>query len=678
MDFLTFDTETQHGKAFLACVDDGKNIDNILINNEQNVIDFLHELHAKSKTAFAYNLEYDVCALLKYFGYKAILNLYLQKSLLYENMFIRSVPNKFLIITKYYFKKKELSYKEIIKAISPSSMREDSSPDRIIYLILEYNKKKKKNDKITGKSFYAFDLWQFYEMSLDKASAKYLGEGKDDIPKDWMDKLKTKFQDPQCREKIIKYCRKDVRLTHRLTNKFINMLADCDIHPKRFYSLAYIAKNFIKSKVDVPIINEDYDNGNGKEIIKFMQPAFRGGRTEVFKRGVFKKVYLSDMNSAYGRALADLKRISHAELRNKIDKSADYFFIDCEVYLPKRYVNPIPIQFNMWKYPWGKMRATIDNMTYQNVIKAGGTILKTYRVLNVYCEDDYPFRKVIRQMYNQRKKSESHKYIFKGIIVSYIGKLHEQKSFIRLLSEGEKPKVLRNLEQYGRAQSDFEELVKVNCPICYSLGKVQNSCRNSVCVEYRQEYRNISPPPTLHYLGENIFATERKLGNGTNIIYAALVTATIRNIIYEKGVELGDDLIAFLTDGVLSTRPLKKYGSGLGEFSNKYEGPLYLLGSGMYQTTENVKFRGFNSDKVNLKELSKKHKKSKILKVPILERTGLGRAVGSIAKFNDFNVLKPSSKKLNVNFDNNRIWTKPFKNYGEALKKSIDSEPIGI
>lgn len=678
MDFLTFDTETQHGKAFLACVDDGKTIDNLLINNEQNVIDFLHELHAKSKTAFAYNLEYDVCALLKYFGYKAILNLYLQKSLRYENMFIRSVPNKFLIVTKYYFRKKELSYAEIIKAISPTSLSEDSSPDRIIYLIAEHNKKQKKNNKITGKAFYAFDLWQFYEMSLDKASEKYLGEGKDAIPKNWMHQLKIKFQDPKDRQRIIKYCRKDVRLTHRLADKFIKMLADCDIHPKRFYSLAYIAKNFIKSKVDVPVINEDYDNGKGKEIIKFMQPAFRGGRTEVFKRGVFKKAFLSDMNSAYGRALADLKRISHAEIRNKIDKSADYFFIDCEVDLPKSYVNPVPIQFNMWKYPYGKMRATIDNMTYKNVLKSGGKITKVYRVLNIYCEDDYPFKKVINQMYNQRKKSESHKYIFKGIIVSYIGKLHEQKSFIRLLSEAEKPKVLGNLEQHGKAQSDFEELIKSNCPVCYSMGKVRQTCRNSVCKEYRQEYKGTSLPPTLHYLGENIFATERKLGNGTNIIYAALVTATIRNIIYSKGMELGDDLIAFLVDGILSKRPLKSYGTALGEFSLKYEGPLYLLGSGMYQTSENVKFRGFNSDKVNLKKLSNKYRKSKIMKIPVLERTGLGRAVGSIAKFNDFNVLKPSSKKLNVNFDTNRLWAKPFKNYGQALKTCINSEPIGI
>lgn len=678
MDFLTFDTETQHGKAFLACVDNGKDIDNILINTEQHVIKFLHQLHAKGKTAFAYNLEYDVCALLKYFGYKAILNLYLQKSLLYDNMFIRSVPNKFLIITKYHFKKKELSYPELVKMLGASSVKEDNSADRIIFLISEHNKKQNKSNKITGKAFYAFDLWQFYEMSLDKASSKYLGESKDKMPDGWISKLKTKFKNPRNAKLILKYCRKDVRLTHKLAAKFIGMLHDCGIRPKRFYSLAYIAKNFIKSKVDVPIINEDYDNGNGKEIIKFMKPVFRGGRTEVFQRGTFKNSVLSDMNSAYGKPLADLKRIMHAELKSKIDKSADYFFIDCEIDLPKRYISPVPIQFNMWKYPYGKMRATIDNMTYKNVLKAGGTITKTYRVLNVYCDNTYPFRKVIRQMFNQRKKSESHKYVFKGIIVAYIGKLHEQKSFIRMLSESEKPRVLRNMEQYGKKQSDFEEIIKVNCPDCYSLGQVLNSCRNQMCVEYRKEYRGVEVPPTLHYMGENIFATEKKLGNGTNIIYAALVTATIRNIIYERGVELGDNLIAFLTDGILSKTPLKKYGTKLGEFSKKYEGELYLLGSGMYQTSEQVKFRGFNSEKVNLKELAEKNAKKQVLKVPTTERTGIGRAVGSVAKFNNFNVIKADTKDLNVNFDTNRIWEKPFKNYGEALKTHINSEPIGI
>ena len=684
MKFITFDTETQQGKAFLACIDDGKNIYDTLINNNKDVINFLHLLHSKASTAFAYNLQYDVCALLKYFGYNAIVDTYLSKTLRYENLFIRAVPAKFLILTKYYLNNKELSYKEIKDILSKGGIKikdteeKDYEANKLIYRIEKFNKRVPANRRLKAKEFTAFDMWQFYEMSLDKASEKHLGERKGDIPKSWMNKLKTKFLNPKSRNKIIKYCRQDTRLTYKLSEKFIQMLADCGIYPRKFYSSAYIAKNFIKKNVDVPIINEDYDNGKGKDILKFMDNVYRGGRTEVFKRGSFSKVTLSDMNSAYGKGLADLKRIYHVELSNKINKTADYYFVDCEIDIPKNYINPVPVYLKMWKYPYGKMRATIDNRTVDNVLKAGGSITKIYQALNIYCNEDYPFKKVINRMYSQRKKSDSHNYIFKRIIVSYIGKLHEQKTFTRQVSEKEKINILRNAEQYRKMTDDFEGLIKTNCDTCYSIGEVQSDCRNSVCSEYRKEYKGITEPPTIHYRGDNIFVTEKKLGNGTNVIYAALVTSTIRNIMYEEGVKLGDSLISFLTDGIISTSPLKKYGARLGEFSLKYQGELFLLGSGMYQTKDYVKFRGFNSDKVNLKKLSKKNTKSKVMKIPILERTGIGRAITSASSFDQFNVLKTDHKKLNVNFDTNRIWATPFKNYGEALNKSINSEPLKV
>jgi len=704
MDFITLDTETQKGKAFLACVDNGKKFTDVLINNKADVIQFLDSIHSMSKTAFCYNLEYDVCALLKYFGYNAILDLYLQRSLCFGNMFIRSVPNKFLILTKYYLHKKEVSREEIVNLLKSQEKEikrrlrskgklfereragkgkdlSEAHEDKLIYFITIYNKLVSKRDRLKKKEFFAFDMWQFYEMSLDKASSKYLKEGKGDIPKSWMSKLRDKFQNPTHRKRIIKYCRKDARLTYKLSEKFIGMLSDCGIHPKRFYSSAYIAKNFIKSRIQVPIVDDP-------DIIKFMQPVFRGGRTEVMQRGTFKNTVLSDMNSAYGRALADLKRIYHSELSHRIDKKADYYFADCEIELPKNYINPVPVKFNMWKYPYGRMRATIDNRTMDNVHQAGGKILKVHRVLNIYCNEDYPFRSTINKMFAQRKKSESHNYVFKRIIVSYIGKLHEQNYSIRTLSVSEKPKVLGNLHQFGRKNEDFEEIIQHACPTCYSIGQVRQSCRNSVCVEYRKEYKGVTEPPVIHYQGDNIFATEKKLKHGTNIIYAALVTSTIRNIMYEEGIKLGSDLISFLTDGIFSKRPLKHYGSALGDFSKKYEGELYLLGSGMYQTADtinedgkkqfNVKFRGFNSDKVNLRKLSRQYKRGKTMRIPILERTGIGRAVGSVKKFNDFNMLNPSKKKLGVNFDTNRVWDTPFKNYGEALKTHIQSEPVGL
>ena len=673
IDFISLDTETQDGKPILVCVDDGKRAKDYFINTQKDVINLFHDIHTgKISVGFCFNLEYDGSGLLKYFGYDAIMSLFLNKSLRFENIFIRYLSGKCLMLTKYYFKKKELPFEDLIKFLKEAKIPVDKndSPDKLIYLIDKYNKKAARKEKLTKRVFYFFDIWQFYQMSLDKASATYLNKRKNKLPLKWMDKLKKYFNDPRYREKIIRYCRKDTRLTWLLSYKFIKMLDDCDIHPKRFYSAAYIAKNFIKSQIKVPVVDDP-------DIIKFMVPAFRGGRTEVMKRGFFKKAILSDMRSAYPFALSLLKRIYHAELSKKIDKSSDYFFADCEIELPKKYILPVPVFFNMWKYPYGKMRGLVDNMTYDNIIRAGGKITHIHKVLNVYCDNEYPFRAIVKKMFAQRKKSESHKYIFKMLLNAYIGKLHERKFFVRMLDEEEEPKVLGNIQQFDRMQEDFETIIKNSGCDCYYLGKVNPKCRNQMCVEFRKEYKGVKEPPTINYQGGNIFATEKTLANGTNIIYAALVTSIIRNIIYQRGLELGGDLICFLTDGILSTRPLKRYGKRLGDFEKKHEGWLYILGSGMYQTAQGTKFRGFNSDK-NLLEISKKYKTKDVMEIPILERTGLGRAVRSERNFEDFNILKPTTKELKVNFDRNRTWTAPFKNFGQALNTNIESLPIKI
>lgn len=673
IDFIALDTETQDGKPFLVCVDDGKQGKDYFTNTQKDVIDLFHQIHSgKISVGFCFNLEYDGSGLLKFFGYDAIMALFLNKSLRYENIFIRYLAGKCLMLTKYYFKKKELDFEHLIKFLKEVKIpvEKNDSPDKLIYLIDQYNKKASRKEKLTRRVFYFFDIWQFYQMSLDKASGTYLKQKKNKMPHKWMSNLKKYFNNPRYRARIIKYCRKDTRLTWLLTHKFIKMLDDCDIHPKRFYSAAYIAKNFIKSQIKVPVVDNP-------DIIKFMQPAFRGGRTEVMKRGFFNKAYLSDMNSAYPYALSQLKRIYHAELTKKIDKSSDYFFADCEIELPKKYILPVPIKFDMWKYPYGKMRALVDNMTYANIIRIGGKITHIHKVLNVYCDNEYPFKAIVKKMFAQRKKSDSHKYIFKMLLNAYIGKLHERKFFVRMLGEEEEPKVLGNIEQFNKMQSDFEDIIKISGCDCYYLGKVHPKCRNSNCIEFRKEYKNVKEPPTINYLGGNIFATEKNLANGTNIIYAALVTSIIRNIIYERGLELGNDLICFLTDGILSKRPLKHYGKQLGAFSKKYEGWLYILGSGMYQTAQGTKFRGYPSDK-QLVKISKKYKTKDTMEIPILERTGLGRAVRSEQSFHDFNMLKPTTKELKVNFDKNRTWVTPFKNFGEALRTNIESIPIKI
>lgn len=658
MNFKTFDTETQDGKAFLTCTYDGKNSKDYLMSNKQDVIDFFNSFHSSTRLAFCYNLDYDASALLKYFGQDALIKLYLGQSIVVGNLKIRYIPRKCLYITKY---KNEVKQEKL-----PFGAEEIPAD------IEQFNRKRRDSQG----TIYVYDIWQFFQMPLNKASQKYLNEKKHDVSKKWMKTLKKYFLNPRYTNRIIKYCRQDARLTWLLSKKFLTMLIDAGITTQdkadkgRYYSAGYIAKKYIKSKVNVPYIND-------QEVVNFMEDAYFGGRIEVMQRGYFDKAYQVDMNSAYPFALANLKKIYHHSFSNKVDDTADYFFADCEFTLNKNYISPVPIRFDIWKYPHGTARATIDNRTFRNIIEAGGTINRVHQSLNIYCENSFPFRATVHRLYAQRSKSEAHKYIFKMLLTAYTGKLNEKKTSTRLVPQHEEGKVLENLNHYNNSLDSFENDIKNNCSTCYYLGKVQTKCRNSVCIEYRKEFRHVKKPLDIYYLGKNMFENKRYLANGTNVIYAGLVTSTIRNAVYEKGIGLGENLIGFLTDGILSRVPVKDTGNGLGEFSKKYEGWLYLLGSGIYQTADGTKFRGFNSEH-NLLELSKKFINTDKMEIPSLSRVGMGRAVGSPEKFNQFNMLLEKKPKLNVNFDRNRMWQTPFKNYGEALNRNINSEPIQI
>lgn len=658
MNFKTFDTETQDGNAFLVCTYDGKESKDYLIRNAKDVIDFFNHFHSNTRLAFCFNLDFDASAMLKYLGHDVLIKLYLGQSISIGNLKIRYIKGKCLYVTKY---KNPIPEGEL-------PFDQDENPKEVE----QYNRKRRDSQG----TLYVWDILQYYQTSLNKASEKHLGEKKLDVPHAWMKNLKKYFLNPRYRTKILKYCRQDARLTWLISRHFLQMLVDAGIVHKdkvernRYYSAGYIAKKYIKSKVNVPYINDP-------EVIAFMENAYFGGRIEVMQRGYFDQAYQVDMNSAYPYALANLKRIYLHRFSPRIDERADYFFVDCEFTLNRDYILPVPISFDIWKYPYGKARATVDNRTYYNIIKAGGTIHKIHQSLNIYCEDQYPFKATVHRLFEQRKKSEAHKYIFKMLLTAYTGKLNEKKYTTRLIPLEEQGEVIEKINSYNKMLEEFEMDIKETCPSCYYLGKVQAKCRNPNCREYRQQWKGTRKPLDTYHIGKNMFETERHLANGTNIIYAGLVTSGIRNAVYEKGLEQGDNLIGFLTDALLTRKPVKGTGSELGQFGKKYEGWLYVLASGIYQTSNGTKFRGYNSNH-NLIELSQKNAKLDEMEIPSLQRVGMGRALSSRDKFAQFNMLLEAKPKMKVNSDRSRIWKNPFKNFGQALSTNINSEPLGI
>ena len=89
-----------------------------------------------------------------------------------------------------------------------------------------------------GKNSVTFyDMLNFYNMSLDRAAEKYLGENK-------LDQDVTLYT-PAYIEKhwpwIAEYCIRDAELTKRLADRIISKFEQFGVFPRKLYSVAYVS-----------------------------------------------------------------------------------------------------------------------------------------------------------------------------------------------------------------------------------------------------------------------------------------------------------------------------------------------------------------------------------------------------------------------------------------------------
>lgn len=342
-DFFAFDTETDKGKAFIISVA-GKGVYTYKTTKAEHITEFLKDVIKKrwGNIGWCYNLDYDVIAILKYYGDDIITRLYLTKEIVIEGITISYVPRKFLTL------------------------------------------------KSKGKTVYIFELMQYFNMSLDRAGEKYLGKRKKEIGgKKAKQNIFALYKlNP---DKIIEYCEKDAELTVELAEKLESMLQVSGIDVSKYYSCGYLAKQYLK-KHGVrfnPLTNE--------KIIEFVRPAYFGGRIEFMRRGAFKRVYQYDINSAYPYAITKLEQIIGYKFSDKIDPEAKYYFVDCIVNIPeKTHFSPLAYRNKqgLITYPTGVISITLDNITF-NTLKKQRMITKINKVLNVYTNGEKPFKKLV-------------------------------------------------------------------------------------------------------------------------------------------------------------------------------------------------------------------------------------------------------------------------------------------
>lgn len=192
--------------------------------------------------------------------------------------------------------------------------------------------------------------------------------------------------------------------------------------------------------------------------------------------------------------------------------------------------------------------------------------------------------------------------------------------------------------------------------------------------------RNFTDRPLLKNQ-ETYYAKTEKAGRMSNLALAAMITAFIRVRIFDLQRQAGKKFIACFTDSIL-TQPHKgfKTGNQLGDLEFKGNTDLLIIGSGVYETNEECKLRGFRLRKgQTLKTLLRMRKNSKRKSISIPQTTRISAGImirRPLVRYAEFNEILPTDKDLDLNFDAKRKWAGMFVNAAKVFKSKIKSQAI--
>ncbi len=368
------DTETYKGYVKLICDDSGRYAD---IEDFTDIVKFLTHQRFRHKFNWFYNIKFDFESIIKYLDYSELLNLYHDKTITIDKTTITYLDKKFFALNQ------------------------------------------------NNNRYYFFDLFNFLEASLNKASEKFLQDKKmSDVVNssllntDWDYWIKN-------RENIIKYCIKDANLTKRLADYFWSIVYDnMNYYPKRPFSKGKIAEEYFLKTCYIPTINDI-----PKRVIEYAYKSYFGGRFELLKRGYQEKVFSYDIKSAYPKQIAELIDFNKGDWLEvtKLNESAYTGFYDCRIDCQEPIFSPVIKKIGQLSvFPNGEVCQFLTKQEIDFIeAEFQNTAIKIVKGVEFYPTDFiYPFKSEIERLYEwkEKEKDENIKYCVKIFMNSLYGK----------------------------------------------------------------------------------------------------------------------------------------------------------------------------------------------------------------------------------------------------------------
>lgn len=487
------------------------------------------------------------------------------------------------------------------------------------------------------------DTWNY----TSKIALKNMGEmlGIEKLPQPKCFKREARTYDEK--QEIIDYNVRDSMITYKFAEKMRDF---CDmLGCKLKITIASVGlDNWRRNYQEQDIFQESRSNLN------LHYNAFHGGRTEVFKRGYFDKIYYYDFNSAYpyscfmgydGKGSYPLPSSAKYSKSLSINDIKNYEGItEVTAECPYMYATLLGITTDEGKYvfPYGKIRGWFSNVELRKAIELGYKIKEIKQGI-FYTRNFIPFRKCIKDLYKMRKKyKDDDNYIMQNMV-----------------------KVLMNGGIFGKfAQKINDKVTMINNDeiFCDKKG-IPYIIKNNKII-FLNDYL---------IRGDFIF---NKVKNPDRIpifihpILSTYTTSIARLLLFDKLHSIEDYLIYSDTDSVVSMKKSFPSSAELGKLKLEYEGneAVFIKPKSYYikdiSGKYHFKFKGIG------KYIDSKKSFDDAINNKIANTQRFTKIKESAVRKLPFSSIIDVNKRINLE-DNKRDWKEKFN-----IRKMQNSKPL--
>jgi len=358
MNFIGLDTETIKGYVRLVCLSDGRVFK---IKNKVDVIKFFEEFSKQNFIAF--NADYDIQALLKYFPNYLLEKLTMGISTSYGNKKMFYIKDKFLKFG----------------------------------------------------SNYIFDCMQFFHTSLDKASKKYLNKKKGGIDVKNLDESNIYSQS------VIDYCINDASLCLGLFDFFRESLPKSVIECRPFSSASYTQDFFkreILSSLPSRKVNDIFHKAYRGGRFEVLQ---RGYFKNVYMYDI-NSAYPDEICK-----LKEFSNYTKMKCVPAYYEDADYSVYHLQVSFHRENISPLVYPQGLRLiYPIGQYEVWVTKSEYEALHFAEKKILFALHIfMDEEGQSTFPFKEKMEWLYYMKQKSNN-KEAYKVILNGLYGKLAQR------------------------------------------------------------------------------------------------------------------------------------------------------------------------------------------------------------------------------------------------------------